>query len=67
MRMCMLRSRQRCPSLGCAPSFGAASMARARPRRAGKHFTQRPWRASGLPEVGRVPAAFTIPTWTFDA
>eukprot|EP00969_Alexandrium_andersonii_P085848 3784960-Alexandrium_andersonii.AAC.1 len=62
--MYMLPSRQRCPSQGCAPSSGAARTARVRLRRAGGHYTLRLWRASGLPEVRPVGAAFTTPSWT---
>eukprot|EP00969_Alexandrium_andersonii_P085521 3770549-Alexandrium_andersonii.AAC.1 len=64
MRTCTSPSHRRFPSLGCAPSSGAACMARARRRRAGRHCAQRPWRASGLLRAEPARAACTTPSWT---
>eukprot|EP00969_Alexandrium_andersonii_P026213 1144132-Alexandrium_andersonii.AAC.1 len=67
MRTRTLLSLRRCPSRGCAPSFGAASTALVPFRPAGRHCTRRLSRASGLPRAGQVLAAFTMPSWTCGA
>eukprot|EP00969_Alexandrium_andersonii_P168202 7436296-Alexandrium_andersonii.AAC.1 len=67
MMMYTLPSHQRYPSQGCALSSGAACTARARLRRAGRHYRPRPWRASGLPEVRPARAAVTMLSWTCGA
>eukprot|EP00969_Alexandrium_andersonii_P154718 6839961-Alexandrium_andersonii.AAC.1 len=65
--MCMSPSRLRCPSQGCAPSFGAAFMALVPRRRAGGRCTRTPRRASALPRAKPAPAAFTMQSWTSGA
>eukprot|EP00969_Alexandrium_andersonii_P028777 1256879-Alexandrium_andersonii.AAC.2 len=57
-KTCTLLSRQRCPRQECAPSFGAASMVRARRRCAGRHCAPRCWRGSGLLGGRQGPALF---------
>eukprot|EP00969_Alexandrium_andersonii_P258950 11449706-Alexandrium_andersonii.AAC.1 len=64
MRTCTSPSRRRCPSQGCAPSFGAACTALAPLRPAGGRCARRPLRASGLPRAGPAHAASTTPSWT---
>eukprot|EP00969_Alexandrium_andersonii_P093722 4140173-Alexandrium_andersonii.AAC.1 len=64
MRTCTLPSRRRCPSPGCAPSFGAASTAPVPLRPAWRRCARRPLRASGSPRAKRARAAFTTPSWT---
>eukprot|EP00969_Alexandrium_andersonii_P132068 5840423-Alexandrium_andersonii.AAC.1 len=64
MRMCTLPSRRRCPSPGCAPSFGAVSTALVPLRSAGKRCALRLSRAPGSPKAKRALAAFTNPSWT---
>eukprot|EP00969_Alexandrium_andersonii_P301589 13332326-Alexandrium_andersonii.AAC.1 len=62
--MCTSPSRRRCPSQGCAPSFGAASTALVPLRPAGRHCALRPSRVLGLPGAKHTLVAFTLPGWT---
>eukprot|EP00969_Alexandrium_andersonii_P257500 11384961-Alexandrium_andersonii.AAC.1 len=64
MRTCASPSRWGCPSQGCAPSSGAASMALVPLRRAGRRCALRLSRALGWPGGRRAFAAFTAPSWT---
>eukprot|EP00969_Alexandrium_andersonii_P354323 15441914-Alexandrium_andersonii.AAC.1 len=64
MRTCTLPSRQRGPSRGCAPSFGAASMALALLPHVGRRCAPRLSRALGSLGARQVLAASTTPSWT---
>eukprot|EP00969_Alexandrium_andersonii_P090609 4000817-Alexandrium_andersonii.AAC.1 len=63
-RTCVSLSLPKSPNQGCAPSFGAASTAPGRRRRAGRRCVPRPWRASSLPEEKPVRAVSAMRSLT---